>query len=62
MDAFAPSTFEQSEAPDSSTGHGLRSEIVKGDLDCDGRLITYAIKGGFKDCESTLHRLIGGFH
>ena len=61
MDAHTPSTLEQPETRDLSTCDGLHGEIVKGDLDCDGRVIIYVIKGSYTIAENVLYRLIGGF-
>lgn len=61
MDTHAPSTLKQPETRDLSTCDGLQGEILKGDLDCDGRVIIYVIKGFSKISESALYRLIGGF-
>ena len=61
MDTNVPSTSEQPETRDLSTLDELQGEIVKGDLDCDGRVIIYVIKGYFQIFETVFYRLIGGF-
>ena len=61
MDTHSPSTLKQHETHEMSTCDGLQGEIVKGDLDCDGRVIIYVIKGFLKISETVFYRLIGGF-
>ena len=60
MDTHAPSTLKQLETRDLSTCDGLQGEIVEGDLDCDGRVIIYVIKGFLKISETVFYRLIRG--